>query len=98
MSTGTKCDMNKKQLENIVANEDARNEWFEENSVVNKIADPEKCVDWWENLFLNMSKEHKSISKNSSKIKIQFRMLYFLISNRLYFYKLKKLFGVNETK
>ena len=42
MSTGTKCDMNKKQLENIIANEDARNEWFEENSVVNKIADESK--------------------------------------------------------
>ena len=42
MSTGTKCDMNKKQLENIIANEDARNEWFEENSVVNKIADEGK--------------------------------------------------------
>ena len=88
-----------KIIDRIVDSNEFRTEQFEiQHKFVNKIADPEKCVDWWENLFLNMSKEHKSISKNSSKIKIQFRMLYFLISNRLYFYKLKKLFGVNEIK
>ena len=88
-----------KIIDRIVDSNEFRTEQFEiQHKFVNKIADPEKCVDWWENLFLNMSKEHKSISKNSSKIKIRFRMLYFLISNRLYFYKLKKLFGVNETK
>jgi len=88
-----------KIIDRIVDSNEFRTEQFEmQQKFVNKIADPEKCVDWWENLFLNMSKEHKSISKNSSKIKIQFRMLYFLISNRLYFYKLKKLFGVNEIK
>ena len=88
-----------KIIDRIVDSNEFRTEQFEmQQKFVNKIADPEKCVDWWENLFLNMSKEHKSISKNSSKIKIRFRMLYFLISNRLYFYKLKKLFGVNETK
>ena len=49
------------------------------NEFVNKIADPEKCVEWWEDLFINLSKNHKSITKNSSKFKfIEFTFSLFL--------------------
>ena len=86
-----------KIIDRIVESNEFRTKQLEtQHEFVIKIADPEKCVAWWENLFLNMSKKHNSITKNSSKIKLQFRMLNFLISNRLYFYKLKKLFGINE--
>ncbi len=37
--------------------------------------------------------KHKSITKNSSKFSVKLRMLSFLIGNRLYFYKFKKIFG-----
>ena len=61
---------------------------------VKKTSDPNKCAEWWDNLFENMIKRHKSIMKNSSKFSMKLRMLNFLIGNRLYFYKFKKIFGI----
>ena len=86
-----------KIIDRIVESNEFRTEQLEiQHEFVNKIADPEKCVEWWEDLFINLSKNHKSITKNSSKFKLKLRMLNFLIANRLYFYKLKKLFGLHE--
>ena len=46
-----------------------------------------------DSLLESMTKQHKSITKNSSKFSMKLRMLNFLIGNRLYFYKFKKIFG-----
>ena len=39
----------------------------------------------------NTAKKHKSIRKNSSPLRVKLRMISFLIANRLYAYKIKKL-------
>ena len=39
----------------------------------------------------NLAKKHKSIRKNSSPLRVKLRMISFLIANRLYTSKIKKL-------
>jgi glycosyltransferase involved in cell wall biosynthesis len=58
---------------------------------VNNVADPVKCAEWWDNLFENLVKKHRSIRKNSSPLRVKLRMISFLIANRLYLRKIKKL-------
>ena len=53
------------------------------------ISDPKKAGEWWDLLFEKTVKENSSISKKSSKILLKFRMLNFLIANRLYYKKIK---------
>ena len=55
------------------------------------IADPVKCAEWWDELFADLAKKHKSIRKNSSPLRVKLRMISFLIANRLYASKIKKL-------
>jgi len=86
-----------KIIDHFVESSQFRNEQFtKQNIFVKKISDPNICVDWWENLFIKLADEHKTITKNSSKFKLKFRMFNFLIANRLYFYKLKRILGTNE--
>ena len=69
----------------------------QQQKFVNTISDPQKCADWWDSLFEKMIINHKNIRKNSSEYKIKFRMIHFLISNRLYLSKIKKfLFRTNS--
>jgi len=63
----------------------------DEHEFVNKIADPVKCAEWWDNLFEDLVNKHKSIRKNSSPLRVKLRMISFLIANRLYSSKIKKL-------
>jgi hypothetical protein len=63
----------------------------EEYKFVKEICDPVKCGEWWDNLFVDLAKKHKSIKKNSSPLRVKLRLIYFLIVNRLYSYKLKRL-------
>ena len=47
----------------------------------------------------NLAKKHKSIRKNSSPLRVKLRMISFLIANRLYSSKIKKLLlGSNYQK
>ena len=55
------------------------------------ISNPEKAGEWWDSLFEKEAKDHSSISRKSSKISLKFRMLNFLIANRLYYKKLKRI-------
>ena len=60
--------------------------------------DPEKCAEWWDNLFEEVTKKHKSIRKNSSPLRVKLRMISFLIANRLYAQKIKKLISNSDYK
>jgi len=79
-------------IDKIVESKEFRQKLFEdEYQFVNKVADPVKCAEWWDNLFEDLVKKHKSIRKNSSPFRIKLRMINFLIANRLYLQKIKKL-------
>jgi len=79
-------------IDKIVESQEFRQELFEkESEFVNQVADPNKCAEWWDDLFEKIVNEKKTIHRNSSKIRIKFRIWGFLISNRLYVKKLKKI-------
>ena len=78
-------------IDKIVEFPEFRQELFKkEYEFVNTVADPVKCAEWWDNLFENLVKRHRSIRKNSSSFRIKLRMFSFLIANRLYLKKIKK--------
>ena len=79
-------------IDRVVESKEFRQKLFEdEYQFVNEVADPVKCAEWWDNLFEDLVKKHKSIRKNSSPLRIKLRMIGFLIANRLYLHKIKKL-------
>ena len=79
-------------IDKVVESKEFRQKLFEdEYQFVNKVADPVKCAEWWDNLFEDLVKTHKSIRKNSSPFRIKLRMINFLIANILYLQKIKKL-------
>ena len=79
-------------IDKVVESKEFRQKLFEdEYQFVNEVADPVKCAEWWDNLFEDLVKKHKSIRKNSSPFRIKLRMIGFLIANRIYLQKIKKL-------
>ena len=79
-------------IDKFVDSKEFRQKLFEEERLfIKEICDPVKCGEWWDNLFYDLVKKHKSIRKNSSPLRVKLRLVYFLIVNRLYFYKLKRL-------
>ena len=79
-------------IDKVVESKEFREKLFgEEYEFVNEIANPEKCAEWWDELFEDLTKKHKSIRKNSSPLRVKLRMISFLIANRLYSSKIKKL-------
>ena len=81
-----------KTIDKVVKSKEFRKELFDdEYEFVNKIANPVKCAEWWDNLFEDLVKKHKSIRKGSSPLRIKLRIISFLIANRLYPYKINKL-------
>jgi len=62
-----------------------------EYEFVREITDPNKAAEWWDSLFEKSVKKYDSINRKSSIITVRFRMLLFLIANRLYYKKLKRL-------
>ncbi len=80
-------------IDKVVTSEEFREELFNKQyDYTKKVFDPHLVTEWWDNLFEEMVSKHKSITKNTSKIKLKFRLWYFLIANRLYIKKLKRLF------
>ena len=78
-------------IDKSVESEKFRQELFEkEYEFVNQVADPNRCAEWWDEFFEKIVNEQKTIHRNSSKLKIKFRIWGFLIANRLYTKKLKK--------
>jgi len=61
-----------------------------------EISDPEKNALWWDEFFNKIHEKYPKIYKNSSSFEIKFRLLIILISNRLYWKKIKKIFQNNN--
>lgn len=78
-------------IDKIVKSPEFRHELYvKEYDFVRTVSDPRKCAEWWDNLFEELVKKHKTIRKNSSCIRIRIRMWNFLLANRLYWFKIKK--------
>lgn len=65
---------------------------YEEYEFVNKLTNPKRISQWWDELFEEMIKQYGLIKKNSSFFKIKFRIMYYLLINRLYLKKFKSIF------
>ena len=79
-------------IDNIVSSADFRETLHKkEYEFVKEITDPNKAAEWWDSLFEKLVKKYDSVERKSSIISIKFRMLLFLIANRLYSKKLKRL-------
>ena len=79
-------------IDNIVSSADFRETLYKkEYEFVKEITDPNKAAEWWDSLFEKSVKKYGSINRKSSTISVKFRMLLFLIANRLYYKKLKRL-------
>ncbi len=79
-------------IDNVVQSKDFRERLLkDEYEFVHKIADPVECARWWDKFFEDLTKRYKSIRKNSSPLRVKLRMISFLIANRLYSSKIKKL-------
>jgi glycosyltransferase involved in cell wall biosynthesis len=79
-------------IDRVVESKEFRQKLFDdEYQFVNEVADPVKCAEWWDNIFEDLVKKHKSIRNNSSPLRIKLRMIGFLIANRFYLQKIKKL-------
>lgn len=77
-------------IDMVVESKQFRDKLFEEEfKFVKEVGNPVKYAEWWDNFFEEQTKKYKSIKKNSLRIKIQLRMLFFLLANRLYFKKIK---------
>ena len=84
-------------IDKVVESKEFRQKLFEEEyEFVKEVFDPVKCAEWWDNLFEEVTKKHKSIRKNSFPLSVKLRLISFLITNRLYFYKIKKLFSRSD--
>jgi len=78
-------------IDKVVTSEDFRKKLVEEqHKFVKEITDPEKIAAWWDSFFEDLVKKHRSIRKKSPWIRTKLRCMFFLIANRLYFKKIKK--------
>ncbi len=85
-------------IDKFVLSEQFKEKIFEkEYEFVEKISDPEKAGKWWDSLFEKLVKDYPSINRKSNKMNVKLRMVSFLIANRLYFNKIKKIiFGMRD--
>jgi glycosyltransferase involved in cell wall biosynthesis len=80
-------------IDKIVESEEFRKDLAQkEYEFVKKLSDPIQTAKEWDDLFEKIAIKYNSINKNSSKIRLKFRLFFFLIVNRLYWYKMKKIF------
>ena len=81
-----------KIIDKIVLSKEFRDELFEdERTFVTNSTDKEWISNWWDELFEKYSQKYGKIHKNSSSISIKMRMGLFLIGNRFYWKKIRKL-------
>ena len=84
-------------IDKMVLSEDFRETLYQqEYEFVKEITDPIKTAEWWDSLFEESIRKHSSINRKSSAISVKFRMLLFLIANRLYYKKLERIFISNK--
>lgn len=78
-------------IDKIVESREFRDRLFQdEYNFVREFSDPDAVGEWWDNFFEDLIKKHRTIRKNSSKIRIKLRMILFLLANRLYWSKIKR--------
>ena len=81
-------------IDKIVSSEEFRNKLYEnEKKFVYQSTDEEWISDWWDNLFEKYAKKY-NIKKESHLIRIKLRMVSFLIGNRMYWKKIKKILKI----
>ena len=79
-------------IDKIVLSKDFRETLYkQEYEFVKEITDPVKAGEWWDSLFEESRKKVDSINRKSPMVVVRFRMMLFLIANRLYHKKLEKL-------
>ena len=64
----------------------------EEYDFVKKLSDPEIVMNQWEKLFESMAKKYESSYKKTHSLKLKIRLWGYLIGNRAYIKKIKKIF------
>jgi len=80
-----------KIIDKVVESKEFRNDLAKkEYEFVNELCDPDKAVAEWENLFESINQKYPSIIRNSSKIEILFRKLFFITGYMLHFKRLRK--------
>ncbi len=78
-------------IDKIVESKDFREKMAEEQfNFINKVSDPAKVGEEWDKIFEELFQKFKSINKDAG-MTVKFRMVYFLIINRLHFRKIKKI-------
>ena len=86
-----------KIIDKIVLSEDFRETLYQqEYEFVKEITNPVKAAEWWDSLFEESIRKFGSINRKSSTISVKFRILLFLVANRLYYKKIKKLIIPNK--
>jgi len=81
-----------KIIDDTVSSKEFRDSLFKnEKQFVLNSTDKEWIANWWDNFFEKFSQKYGNIHKNSSKISIKMRIWLFLIGNRLYWNKIKKI-------
>ena len=84
-----------KIIDKIVSSKEFRDKLFEnEKKFVSNSTDKEWISNWWDELFETFSQKYGNIHKNSSSMSIKMRMGLFLIGNRFYWKKIKKLIKI----
>jgi glycosyltransferase involved in cell wall biosynthesis len=77
-------------IDKVVESKEFRDKLAEdEYNFVKELADPHKAAAEWDNLFESLFKKYGSIKRNSSPIRIKFRILFFQFANRLHLKKIK---------
>ena len=83
-------------IDKIVESKEFREQLAEdEYNFVREMTDPDKAAAEWDDLFVDLSRNYKSIRKDSSPIVIKFRILFFVIANRLHIKKILKMLKHN---
>ena len=83
-----------KFIDEFVLSEELRSELLKkEYEFVQNVSNPQKAGEWWDMFFEKMVNENRVISRKSSKFSVKTRMISFLISNRLYLKKVKRVIG-----
>lgn len=81
-----------KIIDKLVEDEKFRIELLEkEYSFAQEISNPENVAAWWDEFFIKIHEQYPKIRRNSSKFSIKYRLLIFLLGNRLYLKKIKRI-------
>ena len=80
-----------KIIDEVVESKEFRDELArKEYEFVSELCDPDKTVAEWENIFLSVNQKYPSINRDSSKIRIIFRKLFFITGYMLHFKRLRR--------